>query len=156
MNRFSATNSSEAVVQADRAAIWAALTDPELLPELTPLLRDIDATGDLWRWEMAKVDVLGVKFSPCFTERMSFDAPHRIGYTHEPPAGAVERTGAEGWYELVEVDEGTRLRISLTVHVELPLARAARPAVTRVMSAVMARTGDRFAANLLRHLGVPR
>lgn len=156
MNRFSATNSSVAVVQADREAIWAALTDPDLLPELTPLLRDIDATGDLWRWEMAKVDVLGVKFSPCFTERMSFDAPHRIEYTHAPPAGAVERTGAEGWYELVEVDEGTRLRISLTVHVELPLARAARPAVTRVMSAVMARTGDRFAANLLRHLGVPR
>lgn len=156
MNRFSATNSSVAVVQADREAIWAALTDPDLLPELTPLLRDIDATGDLWRWEMAKVDVLGVKFSPCFTERMSFDAPHRIEYTHAPPAGAVERTGAEGWYELVEVDEGTRLRISLTVHVELPLARAARPAVTRVMSAVMARTGDRFAVNLLRHLGVPR
>ena len=156
MNRFSATNSSVAVVQADREAIWAALTDPDLLPELTPLLRDIDATGDLWRWEMAKVDVLGVKFSPCFTERMSFDAPHRIEYTHAPPAGAVERTGAEGWYELVEIDEGTRLRISLTVHVELPLARAARPAVTRVMSAVMARTGDRFAANLLRHLGVPR
>lgn len=156
MNRFSATNDSEAVVRADREAIWGALTDPGLLPRLTPLLRDIDATGDLWRWEMAKVDVLGVKFSPCFTERMSFDAPHRIEYTHEPPTGAVERTGAEGWYELVEVDEGTRLRISLTVHVELPLARAARPAVTRVMSAVMARTGDRFAANLLRHLGVPR
>jgi hypothetical protein len=68
----------------------------------------------------------------------------------------VERTGAEGWYELSEVDAGTRLRISLTLSVELPLARAARPAVSGVMKAVMARTGERFAGNLLRHLGVPR
>ena len=50
---------------------------------------------------------------------------------------------------------GTRLRISLTLHVDLPLARAARPAVTRVMKAVMMRTGDRFATNLLEHLEVP-
>ena len=126
-----------------------------LLPKLTPLLRSIEANGDLWRWEMSRVSVLGVTLSPCFTEQMTFDAPHHIEYTHAPPSGHTERTGAEGWYELTEVRGGTRLRISLTLHVDLPLARATGPAVTRVMHAVMMRTGERFATNLLKHLDVP-
>jgi carbon monoxide dehydrogenase subunit G len=155
MSTFSATTDSEAVVAAEREAVWAALTDPVLLPKLTPLLRSIEANGDVWRWEMSRVSVLGVTLSPCFTEQMTFDAPHRIEYTHAPPPGRTERTGADGWYELTEVTGGTRLRISLTLHVELPLARAARPAVTRVMKAVMMRTGERFATNLLKHLDVP-
>jgi carbon monoxide dehydrogenase subunit G len=156
MNRFSATTVSEAVVAADREAVWAALTDPVLLPRLTPLLRTIETDGDLWRWEMTRVGVLHVSISPCFTEKMTFDAPHRIEYTHAPPAGRVERTGAEGWYQLTEVSSGTKLQISLTLAVELPLARAARPAVTRVMKTAMMHTGDRFATNLLHHLGVPQ
>jgi carbon monoxide dehydrogenase subunit G len=155
MNVFSATNDSEAVVAADRQAIWAALTDPEVLPRLTPLLRRIETDGDLWRWELSKIGVLGASITPSFTEQMVFDAPQRIEYHHAPPPGRRERTSAEGWYQLDEVEGGTRLRISLTLSVELPLAKAAAPAVRRVMSASMERTGERFAANLLRHLGVP-
>ena len=158
MNRFAATTDSQAVVPADREAIWAAITDPEVLPRLTPLLRHItvcqdgDETGDLWRWELTRIPVLGVSISPSFTERMRFDAPARIDYTHEPPPGRHERTSAEGWYVLTEVSGGTHLQISLTLTVELPLARAAAPAVRRVMGTVMAVTGDRFADNLMRHL----
>ena len=155
MNRFSASTDSEAVVAADRAAVWAALTDPELLPRLTPLLRHIEADGDVWRWQLTSIRVLGVSFSPCFTERMSFDPPERIEYSHQPPPGSRELAGAQGTYELTEVEGGTHLHIRLTLEVELPLAKAARPAVRRVMKAVMMRTGERFAANLLRHLGVP-
>ena len=36
MATFSHTNRSEAVVAADQATIWAALTDPQLLVRLTP------------------------------------------------------------------------------------------------------------------------
>jgi carbon monoxide dehydrogenase subunit G len=155
MNRFEATNHSEAFVRAGRDPIWAALTDPEVLPRLTPLLRNVETDGDLWRWELTRFTILGIGLAPSFTERMRFDAPDRIEYTHEPPRGRNEPAGADGWYVLSEAQGGTRLEISLTMHVDLPLARAARPAVTRVMRSMMQRTGDRFATNLLRHLKVP-
>ena len=156
MNRFSATNDSEAVVKADRQAIWEALTDPVVLPRLTPLLRRIVADGDVWRWELTDLKVLSATIAPSFTEQMKFDPPTRIEYSHAPPHGQHERAGAEGTYLLEEVEGGTHLHIRLTLTVELPLAKAARPAVERIMSTVMTRTGERFATNLLRHLGAPR
>ena len=154
MSRFTATNKSEAIVPAARSDIWAVLTDPVLLPKLTPLLRRIDADGDLWTWHLVRISVLGIGISTAFTERMKFDEGRRIDYTHEPPKGANERTGAEGTYELSDVKEGTHLAISLTLHVELPLSRLAAPAVVRVMEATMQRMGERFSTNLLDHLGV--
>ena len=154
MNSFSATTESTAVVAAERQKIWEVLTDPVLLPQLTPLLKSIDAAGDIWRWHMMSISALGVSISPAFTERMHFTASTEIVYEHEPPKDVVERTGADGWYRLTDVDGGTKLEISLTLHVELPLPRSAGPAVRRVMNGTMARTGDKFSANLLRHLGV--
>ena len=154
MNRFSATNNSEAVVAADRAAIWEVLTSPVLLPKLTPLLTGIDADGDTWTWHLIRLNVLGVGVGSEFTEKMTFTDGRRIEYTHQPPPGVVERTGAEGWYDLSDVDGGTHLKISLTLNVELPLPRAARSVVQRVMAETMQRTGDRFSANLYRHLGL--
>jgi hypothetical protein len=56
--------------------------------------------------------------------------------------------------DLTDVDGGTRLVISLTLHVDLPLAKIAAPTVTKVMKTSMQRTGERFSTNLLRHLGV--
>ncbi|MEO9138162.1 MAG: hypothetical protein ABI345_03765 [Jatrophihabitans sp.] len=154
MNRFSATTESEAVVAAPRSEIWAVLTDPVLLPKLTPLLDRIETDGDLWTWHMMQIKGLGVGISPAFTEKMVFDDRLRIDYSHCPPAGEYERTGADGWYILKDVDGGTHLSISLTLNVELPLPRAAGSAVRSVMSKTMARTGDKFSANLLEHLGV--
>jgi len=154
MSRFTATTESEAIVPAPRMDIWAALTDPELLPKLTPLLRRIDADGDTWTWHMARISALGVSISPSFTEQMHFDEGHRIEYTHRPPSDVRERAGAEGWYDLSDTPDGTALKISLTLEVELPLPRRAAPAVRRVMQATMTRMGDRFSANLLRHLGL--
>ena len=154
MNSFSATTESTAVVAAERQKIWEVLTDPVLLPQLTPLLKSIDAAGDIWRWHMMSISALGVSISPAFTERMHFTEASEIVYEHEPPKDVVERTGADGWYRLTDVDGGTKLEISLTLHVELPLPRSAGPAVRRVMNGTMARTGDKFSANLLRHLGI--
>lgn len=162
MARFSAVNSSEAVVAAPRAAIWQVLTDPVVLPKLTPLLRRIDVDPrdeGLWEWHLAGLSVLGVGISPVFTERMTFTtdddgAGTRIDYTHEPPAGRTETTAAEGIYQLSDVPGGTRLQIRLELQVELPLPGLSAPAVTRLMQATIRRMGERFSANLLRHLGV--
>lgn len=155
MTRFSADTASEATVTAERKAVWEVLADPVLLPKLTPLLSRIEADGDLWRWHMVRLAVLGVGIKPVFTERMVFDygdEVSRIDFTHEPPAGVTEWAGAEGHYALSDVDGGTRLEIGLRLDVDMPLSRLAAPVVQRTMRSTMQVTGDRFSANLLRHL----
>jgi carbon monoxide dehydrogenase subunit G len=154
VHRFSATTTSEAVVAAPREDIWAAITDPNVLPKLTPLLRHIEAEDDLWRWDLARINILGIVVDPSFTERMSFVPDERIEYTHEPPAGAHEWASAEGWYQLTDHQAGTHLAISITLSVELPLARLMAPAVETVIRTSMAVTGSRFASNLDQHLGI--
>jgi len=151
VTRFSARDRSTEVVQSDRAALWAALTDPDLLPRLTPYLHSIDADGDRWRWNMARIPVLGVSVAPSFTERMTFDEPRRIEFKHDPES-EQEKAGVEGTYELEEVDGGTRLAIDIDICVDLPLPGVARGAVERAMRGVIAAMGRRFATNLLRHL----
>ncbi len=155
MNRFEATNRSSDVVAADRAEIWAVLTDPKLLAKLTPMVQRIDDLGDRrWRWQLFGISAVGMRFAPCFTERMLFTDPERIDFDHAPPAGSHERSGAEGIYELAEVEGGTRVSIRLTVHVDLPLPSLSRSTVERVMATTMQRTGERFATNLRQHLGI--
>jgi carbon monoxide dehydrogenase subunit G len=149
--RFTARDRSTEVVQADQGALWKALTDPDLLPRLTPYLHSIEADGDRWRWNMARIPVLGVSVAPSFTERMTFDEPRRIGFTHDPDSDQ-EKAGVEGTYLLEKADGGTRLAIDIDICVDLPLPGMARGAVERAMRGVIAVMGRRFAANLLRHL----
>jgi carbon monoxide dehydrogenase subunit G len=153
MTCFEATVESSADISATREQVWQALTDPVLLPKLTPLLSRIDVDGDVWRWHMARIGALGVSVIPVFTETMVFDDGKRIEYHHTPPNGKRERAGADGVYQLSDADGGTHLQIELTLRVDLPLPRASARAVQRVMKSTMDRTGDRFSHNLLTHLG---
>ncbi|WP_375492109.1 SRPBCC family protein [uncultured Jatrophihabitans sp.] len=152
MTCFESTVKSEADISASREQVWRALTDPQLLPRLTPLLSKIDVSGDQWRWHMARIAALGVSVIPVFTETMSFDDGKRIEYRHTPPNGKRERAGADGVYELSDVDGGTHLLIELTLRVELPLPEKSKRAVQHIMKSTMNRTGDRFSENLLEHL----
>ena len=152
MTRFSAHTRAGAVVAAPREQIWTALTDPALVAELTPFVRTIEASGEHWRWQMGGLKVLGVGVAPAFTERMTFDEPSRIEFRHDPPDGTTERSAVEGWYELTEVDEGTRLGTSLEITLDLPLPRAASSAVQATMCRVIDQMGERFSRNLLAHL----
>lgn len=153
MTRFSAATRAEAVVAAPRSEIWAVLTDPGLVAEMTPFVRRITADGEHWRWEMSGLTVLGVGVSPAFTERMTYDEPRRIEFHHDPPPGATERSAVEGWYELEEVEEGTRLTTALEITLDLPLPKMSGRAVTAAMNAVIDQMGERFSRNLLAHLG---
>lgn len=78
----------------------------------------------------------------------------RIDFWHDPPPDVREWAGAEGWYPLEDADEGTQVSISLTLSLDLPLARFAAPTVAQVMRSAMAVTGARFATSLEQHLGV--
>ena len=96
MTRFTASNQSAATLKSSRKDVWAALTDPELLPKLTPYLHRIDVDGDRWTWNVAKVPVLGKSIGTTFTEVMTFEEPHRIGFTHDPerPTRTVASRGS--------------------------------------------------------------
>lgn len=149
MATFSSRNRSTAVVPAPRQAIWDVLSDPAELSRLTPLVQDIRAEGDLWRWQLAGIRALGVCVAPTFPEHMEFDEPSHIGFDHD---GA---TGAKGTYELRDAPDGaTELAIDITISADLPLPKVAKRAVEKVMASSMARTGDRFARNLYRRLGL--
>jgi carbon monoxide dehydrogenase subunit G len=154
LTTFSSRNVSEAVVPVGRAEIWSIVSDPRSLSELTPLVRRIDDHGDVWVWHLAGISALGVSVEPTFTELMVFDELRSIRFDHRPPDGRSERAGAHGTYELDDVDVGTHLFIDLTLCVELPLPKLSRRAVESVMASTMQRTGDRFARNLFRRLGL--
>jgi carbon monoxide dehydrogenase subunit G len=156
MTRFTASTESVAVVSARRSQVWRLLTDPGKVAEMTPLLERIHADGDLWRWQMTRIPVLGVSVAPSFTERMTFDPERRIDFTHAPPGGEPERGAVEGYYRLEDVEQGTRLAIRLQLCVDLPLPRATKRAVSAVMGRVMEQMGARFAVNLLRELDAAR
>lgn len=155
VNRFEARNISEAEVPASVEAIWEVLRSPETLAELTPLLDGISVDGDRWCWRLGGFSALGVEVAPSFTERMEFVEHESIRFTHDPPSGSTERAGANGLYTLNRLDtDRSGLAIDLTLHVELPLPRASRRAVERIMSSTMVRTGDVFAARLYDRLGI--
>lgn len=152
MNRFRARNQSEASLRADPQRVWAVLTDPVLLPRLTPYLNRIDVEGDHWTWHLARIPVMSATITPTFTEVMTFDEPTRIDFTHDP-ARPDERTGVEGSYLLTPEGTGTHVAIDLEIWCDLPLPRLSRVAVEGVMRGVIAGMGKRFAHNMLKHLG---
>ncbi len=152
MTRFTAHNRSTATLKSSRVEVWKALTDPELLPRLTPYLRTIEVDGDRWHWRMARIPVLGRSIGTSFTEVMSFEEPTRIDFVHDETR-TEEHTWVEGHYLLEEHGSGSKVSIDLGVTSELPFSRFARAGVEAAMGAVMAAMGRRFAQNLLRHLG---
>jgi uncharacterized protein YndB with AHSA1/START domain len=154
MGSFSTSTRTHAVVTASREQVWAALTDPDLVARFTPFLHSVHERGEHWVWQLARVPVLGSSFSFTFTERMSFDEPHRIEFVHDPDAAhGDENAGVEGWYRLSPQANGTCLETSMAISVELPFPGVTRPAVTAAMKGVVALMGQRFSHNLLEHLG---
>ncbi len=156
MTRFTASKQSAATVKASREQVWEALTDPTLLPRLTPYLQRIDVGEDdhgvTWTWHVTRVPVLGRSIGSSFVEQMDFEEPTRIGYSPHPDH-PEQQTLVRGEYHLESRGSGTRLSIDIEVGVELPFPRVARPAVEAGIATVMSGMGVAFSRNLLRHLG---
>ena len=153
MATFSTSTRSGATVTAGVDDVWDVLTDPDQIARLTPFLHSVREDGEHWVWQMTKVPVLGATFSFTFRERMEFDEPHRIDFTHDPAPGADETAGVAGWYRLAPRPTGTHLETSMAITVDLPFPGVVRPAVTTAMKGVVALMGQRFSHNLLTHLG---
>ena len=152
MNRFRARNTSDATLRSSPEQVWDVLTDPVLLPRLTPYLKSIDVDGDRWIWHLTRIPVMSATITPTFTEVMTFEKPTRIVFAHDPEKTA-ERTGVEGTYLLKPDGSGTHVAIDLEIWCDLPLPRISRVAVQTVMHGVVAAMGKRFASNMLRQLG---
>ena len=153
MATFTTANRSTATITADVDAVWDVLTDPHLIARLTPFLQSVEEEGTHWVWRMTKVPVLGKSFSFTFRERMDFDEPHRIDFTHDPAPGADEAAGVAGWYALAPRAAGHAPRDLDADHRRPAVPRVVRPAVVAAMKGVVALMGQRFAHNLLTHLG---
>ena len=151
---FTARNVSASVVPVSAEQIWKHISDPASLTALTPLVRSIVVDGNLWRWQLAGIEALGVSVSPAFTERMEFIEPRLIRFNHQSRDGEHERAGADGTYELTPHGDGTQLKVDIALTIELPLPRLSARAVERVMKTSMQRTGKRFAVNLYHRLGL--
>jgi carbon monoxide dehydrogenase subunit G len=152
MTTFTAHQRSEARVPHPRSAIWAVLADPDLVAKMTPMVRGIRGTGSHWHWQLPSVPVLGRSFDLNFTEAMTFHPESRIDFRHDPVGS--ERAGTDGGYDLADAPDGqTDLTIDLTVTVDLPFPRLARPAVQGTMHAVLTAMGAGFARAIERHLG---
>ena len=154
MASFTARNISTSTVPVSADRIWTHIADPASLTALTPMVRSIVVEGDLWRWQLAGIEALGVSVAPTFTERMEFIEPRLIRFNHENAHGEQERAGADGTYELTQRGDETELKVDIALTVELPLPRLSSRAVERVMTTSMQRTGKRFAVNLYHRLGL--
>jgi len=152
MGTFSTTSRSTATISAPVDAVWGVLTDPESIARLTPFLHSVREEGEHWIWQLSKIPVLGASFSFTFRERMTFDEPRRIDFTHDPAPGADESAGVVGWYELGPRAAGTHLETSMRITVDLPFPGVLRPAVSTAMKGVVALMGQRFSHNLLAQL----
>lgn len=155
MALFSSSTTADAVVPVERARVWQALTDPDVVAQLTPFIASIEAHGDdHWIWHLSGLSVLGKGFSATFTERMTLEEGKRIEFAHDPPRGAKERAGVHGWYALTDHADGVLLETSMEITVDLPLPRVSGAAVRTTMRGVIHQMGDRFSKNLVQHLGV--
>ncbi len=151
---FTARNVSASLVPVSAERIWTHISDPVSLTALTPLVRSIVVDGNLWRWQLAGIEALGVHVAPAFTERMEFIEPRLIRFNHQAREGEHERAGADGTYELTPQGDGTELKVDIALTIELPLPRLSAVAVEKVMKTSMQRTGKRFAVNLYHRLGL--
>ena len=153
MATFSTRVRSGATVTAEVDAVWSALTDPDLLASFTPFLHTVRDEGVHWVWQLSRIPLLGSTFSFTFRERMHFQEPRHIAFSHDPAPGVPEAAGVDGWYALEPLPDATRLEASLEIRVDLPFPGVLRPAVTAAMKGVLAVMQQRFSHNLVTHLG---
>lgn len=143
------TMQGEVTLPADRATVWAALNDPEVLKASIPGCQELDKISDTEFQATAKVSVGPVKATFKGGVTLSdLDPPN--GYT----IGGEGQGGVAGWAKggarvrLEEVEGGTRLVYDVEAHVGGKIAQLGG----RLINGVAKKYADEFFANFARIL----
>lgn len=143
------TMQGEVTLPADRATVWAALNDPEILKASIPGCQDLEKISDTEFQATAKVSVGPVKATFKGGVTLSdLDPPN--GYT----IGGEGQGGIAGWAKggakvrLEDVEEGTKLIYDVEANVGGKIAQLGG----RLINGVAKKYADEFFGNFARIL----
>lgn len=143
------TMQGEVTLPADRATVWAALNDPEILKASIPGCQDLEKISDTEFQATAKVSVGPVKATFKGGVTLSdLDPPN--GYT----IGGEGQGGIAGWAKggakvrLEDVEEGTKLIYDVEANVGGKIAQLGG----RLINGIAKKYADEFFGNFARIL----
>jgi uncharacterized protein len=143
------TMTGDVVLPADRAAVWAALNDPEILKRCIPGAQELDKVSDTEFQATAKVAVGPVKAT--FRGRVTLsdiDPPNGYTISGEGQGGVAGFAKGGARVRLADAEGGTRLTYDVEAAVGGKLAQLGG----RLINGVAKKYADEFFANFAKAL----
>jgi uncharacterized protein len=141
------TMQGEAVLPAEREAVWAALNDPDVLKACIPGCQSLEKTSDTEFQAVAKVAVGPVKATFKGVVRLSdIDAPNGYTISGEGQGGVAGFAKGGAKVRLEEAVEGTRLVYDVEAQVGGKLAQLGG----RLINGVAKKYADEFFVNFAK------
>ena len=143
------TMQGEVVLPADRATVWAALNDPEVLKTCIPGCESLEKTSDTEFKAVAKVSIGPVKATFKGAVQLSdLDPPNGYTIGGEGQGGIAGFAKGGAKVRLEEVPEGTRLAYDVDAQVGGKIAQLGG----RLINGVAKKYADEFFANFAKVL----
>jgi carbon monoxide dehydrogenase subunit G len=143
------TMTGEVTLPADRATVWAALNDPEILKRCIPGAQELDKVSDTEFQASAKVIVGPVKAT--FKGRITLsdiDAPNGYTISGEGQGGVAGFAKGGAKVRLTDADGGTRLAYDVEATVGGKIAQVGG----RLINGVAKKYADEFFDNFAKAL----
>ncbi len=143
------TMTGEVTLPADRATVWAALNDPEILKRCIPGAQELDKVSDTEFQASAKVAVGPVKAT--FKGRITLsdiDAPNGYTISGEGQGGVAGFAKGGAKVRLTDADDGTRLAYDVEATVGGKIAQVGG----RLINGVAKKYADEFFDNFAKAL----
>ncbi len=143
------TMTGEVTLPADRATVWAALNDPEILKRCIPGAQELDKVSDTEFQASAKVAVGPVKAT--FKGRITLsdiDAPNGYTISGEGQGGVAGFAKGGAKVRLTDAEGGTRLAYDVEATVGGKIAQVGG----RLINGVAKKYADEFFDNFAKAL----
>ena len=143
------TMRGEVVLPADRATVWAALNDPEILKRCIPGCQELEKLSDTELQATAKVAVGPVKAT--FKGKVTLsdiDAPNGYTITGEGQGGVAGFAKGGAKVHLADAEPGTRMTYDVEAQVGGKLAQIG----ARLIDATAKQLADEFFTNFAKRL----